>query len=832
MRTRVAGWGGLLAGTTAVIVVIGAVMTTAARGEEATRRDRPAPLARYFPRRDLVVYVEFDGLDAHRDAWTKTATYRLLNETTTGAMLEQTLVRLLESLLARQPGIPVKVSEVIALGKHLLQSGFALGINRAGGVGLPRCFALVIRGGAGGEPRALLDRLLGAGAGPRLPIKRIEKPGGRTVQALGDRPPASVAWWSEGNDLVVSVVTPGGVDAVIATLEGREPSAVEHPTRVSLTKSDDAIGFQPVGLAFFDMAALPPLPPQAVALGLDRIRRFDYRWGFHGAAIQGILGAVVPAPRTGIPALFDQPAFDVRHLPPLPGGLAGFTILSLEPARYLDQIAATVKVLDPRPVRPMEQELESIVRQMTGLRLRDDLLAHLGPRFVYYHVPTRVNAPGNVVTGLFQAFLTIPNSSLILEVKDRAAVAKALDTLAERANHPVPIVTNPGGGPPLPVSVSPMRRLKGSDTGYIFLPSGSIVPFPFSIGTRPTLLLGRNALVFATTPAMARRTRDLVEHSPALGLPQGDPLAPALEQLPDRLTFLSISDTRQSVLPDFLASVPNLAELLIASAGMSPVSFLGLRIPSRVRPGGPMARDLAAAGITPAFDPELVPEPDALRPFLFPSVSALAVDDQGIRYLSRESFPTINPATAVPVAIAMLVPAVQSARVAARRAQSVNNLKQIGLALHNFHSANDHFPADIRSKDGKPLLSWRVRILPFLEQQALFNEFKLDQPWDSPHNKPLLDQMPAVFAVPITPAEPGMTFYRGFSGKRAIFDQTVPKGIKITEITDGTSNTIAVVEAKEAVPWTRPESDIPSGDDAIATKPAELKALLERLGGH
>jgi prepilin-type processing-associated H-X9-DG protein len=206
------------------------------------------------------------------------------------------------------------------------------------------------------------------------------------------------------------------------------------------------------------------------------------------------------------------------------------------------------------------------------------------------------------------------------------------------------------------------------------------------------------------------------------------------------------------------------------------------------------------------------------------------VDDQGIRFLSRESFPTINPATMVPVAIAMLVPAVHSSRIAAQRAQSVNNLKQIGLALHNFHSTHGQFPADVRSRDGKPLLSWRVQILPFLEQQALFNEFKLDEPWDSPHNKPLLERMPATFAVPNAAAEPGMTFYRGFSGKRTIFDPAVPKGVTIAGITDGTSNTIAVVEAREAVPWTQPDSEIPLGEDA--NKPEQLDALRAQLGGH
>ncbi|MGN6724599.1 MAG: hypothetical protein ACTHLZ_01655, partial [Tepidisphaeraceae bacterium] len=88
-----------------------------------------------------------------------------------------------------------------------------------------------------------------------------------------------------------------------------------------------------------------------------------------------------------------------------------------------------------------------------------------------------------------------------------------------------------------------------------------------------------------------------------------------------------------------------------------------------VPPPGTEGEKPRDARTTPPFDPESIPEADELRPLLFPSVSALAVDDQGIRLISREAFPSINPATAVPVAIAMLIPAAQSSRVAARRAQ-------------------------------------------------------------------------------------------------------------------------------------------------------------------
>jgi hypothetical protein len=157
-------------------------------GREPTGPVRPAPLARYIPRQDLVVYAEFDGLEAHRDAWRRTASYRLLNETTTGAMLEQSLARLMDMLLARQSTVRVTGRELVVLGEHLLRSGFAIGINRAGGLGPPRSFALVIRDGAGAEVRSILERLVRSGEGPRARVERVDKPGGRTVEVLRDPP--------------------------------------------------------------------------------------------------------------------------------------------------------------------------------------------------------------------------------------------------------------------------------------------------------------------------------------------------------------------------------------------------------------------------------------------------------------------------------------------------------------------------------------------------------------------------------------------------------------------------------------------------------------------
>ncbi len=108
--------------------------------------------------------------------------------------------------------------------------------------------------------------------------------------------------------------------------------------------------------------------------------------------------------------------------------------------------------------------------------------------------------------------------------------------------------------------------------------------------------------------------------------------------------------------------------------------------------------------------------------------------------------------------------------------RSRNNLKQIALAMINFSDANGFMPPPaICGKDGKPLLSWRVAILPYIEQGNLYNQFKLDEPWDSPNNKPLLARMPKIYA-PIRgkTKQPYSTFYQVFVGPGAPFQVGIP----------------------------------------------------------
>ncbi|REK07469.1 MAG: DUF1559 domain-containing protein [Planctomycetota bacterium] len=159
------------------------------------------------------------------------------------------------------------------------------------------------------------------------------------------------------------------------------------------------------------------------------------------------------------------------------------------------------------------------------------------------------------------------------------------------------------------------------------------------------------------------------------------------------------------------------------------------------------------------------------------------------------------------VGLAVVMPTLQTAREAARRAQSTNNLRQIGLAMHNHHDAFKRFPPPaIRSKDNKPLLSWRVKILPFVEEMELYKEFHLDEPWDSEHNKKLIERMPDLYASPNVPDE-GRTVYLGIAGAGTFFDPKLKDGLSIRQMIDGTSKTAIVVEAdpERAVEWIKPD---------------------------
>lgn len=166
------------------------------------------------------------------------------------------------------------------------------------------------------------------------------------------------------------------------------------------------------------------------------------------------------------------------------------------------------------------------------------------------------------------------------------------------------------------------------------------------------------------------------------------------------------------------------------------------------------------------------------------------------------------------VLVALLLPATGSAPEAPRRSQCINNLKQIMLAMHNYCDKYGCFPpAYTADKNGRPMHSWRVLLLPFLERGDIYQRLRLDEPYDSPYNQAVFDSIKAdpdgsrseysVFRCPVDKANDTDTNYVMIVGPRTISNG--PNSLALKEITDGTWNTIALMETYDlGIRWYEP----------------------------
>ena len=183
--------------------------------------------------------------------------------------------------------------------------------------------------------------------------------------------------------------------------------------------------------------------------------------------------------------------------------------------------------------------------------------------------------------------------------------------------------------------------------------------------------------------------------------------------------------------------------------------------------------------------------------------------------------------------LVLLPPFIADASNAARRNDCLSNMKQIMLGLHNYEDVHGAFPpAFIADADGKPMHSWRVLILPFMEQRELYDQYDFDEPWDGPHNRKLWDQMPYFYSCkgcercrkiggePFGELPKNASNYVAVGGAEAAWPGAT--GRKLTELADGTSNTLMILEYSGASqPWTAPVDlpfdeavDVLTGDDS------------------
>ncbi|MCE9606523.1 MAG: DUF1559 domain-containing protein [Planctomycetia bacterium] len=301
------------------------------------------------------------------------------------------------------------------------------------------------------------------------------------------------------------------------------------------------------------------------------------------------------------------------------------------------------------------------------------------------------------------------------------------------------------------------------------------------------------------------------------------PVAPAWCFTDDRLIFaLSPQMVRASISrPESEGSLGDIAEVAehLKTGDVTSLSYSDTTL--LLRFGYSYAQYIATLGAS-ALEKEIgirtdiskFPSLGSIRRHMRPAVSVTRQTKTGILLESYATGPSIDAVT-VPFVVGagagLLVPAVQKARETAASASSLNNLRQITLAMILYATEKGTLPPRvIKSPAGKPLLSWRVAILPYLDENALYEQFHLDEPWDSEHNKTLLKLMPKAYAHPGAGGRPGAsnTQYQIPTGKGTVYDASQPPKLEDGKaFGEGTSNTILIVEtsAEKQVPWSKPD---------------------------
>jgi hypothetical protein len=526
----------------------------------------------------------------------------------------------------------------------------------------------------------------------------------------------------------------------------------------------------------------PQLNTVLEALGLKQLKHISVLTGLDADA--GVTKAIVAldgAPQ-GLFALTPDKPLTIDALKRIPANVSSASVMRFDLAHILELGLSFADKVEPGTRAQAEAALTQF-EQQAGFSLKTDLFGALGDEWSYYASGSEAGA------------LMVPGIVATASVRDHAKLSKTLD---------IGIAALKGVlaqfGPQAPVALHDFTSR--GETGHRITINN--LPIPIA----PTWVLTKEQLIIGLTPELV--TSHLGSTRGGKSLADNEAIVAAFQRTP-KPTSISFDDPK-----------PGLQSLYALVNTFSPV-LLG---------------QMAQQGIE--FNLPPLPPLSDLEQHLSPSVTTTSQTPNGFLLESHYVVSTGNVGAAAPavigVGVALLLPAVQQARTAARRSQDKNNLKQIALAFHNFHDTYQRFPAaaSVDAK-GKKLLSWRVYLLPFLEQSPLYEQFHLNEPWDSEHNKKLIEQMPEIYASPHDPelAAKGKTRYVVARGKGTMFEGdgkmegNIPVGTAVRDIRDGTSNSIQALEVTPdaAVIWTKP-------DDLVIDFKNPLKSLSgSKLGG-
>jgi len=733
---------------------------------------------------DAVIYLHVDGAMEHDAAWKKTAAYESYHDSGLEAVVQKFIAHLQKTMSA--PELDT-FSQILS---GLQRSGFsaAVALSNDDNQPIPHFTAVMPESGQHAHVLSnfLKDKLVKQGTeAETLEIENREV----LRFIVPDSPGIEVALWNEGGHLVLAA----GIDPVNRTLsvvKRKTPNILQNRL---LTKSKSTDDYKKTGIFWIDFSllrkkyssnTLPPLPSGREltvndilrTLELDRIGPLVTTWGYKGKANWSEMDLFAPGRKSRLLTTSRFPRMTLRDLPPLPSDCNAFYATKYDLAVAYDffrDVEADVQTWLGQNERFNVEKLIQKVKDELGFDIRQDLLAPLGDTICFYA------SPGEGFLGL--------GFGVALSLKDSDQLAQTIDKIAEGLNS---------GRHRVPVQLDISEKYDRKFISTLF----EIDRKPFRVGAigvdQKWLVAG--IMPQAVTSFFLRQDKKLPQWKPS------EEVKAALDELPDNYASLSVMDVRAAV-----KTWMNLANVIV------PFVESGIRQQRLLPPDAPFP--IRASDLPPA---ELVAAP------LFPNVSVCTIDSKGMHWNVRRSLSnsfllpmggnsSMTSVSTVSVMAALLLPAVQQAREAARRTQSRNNLKQLGLAEHNYHDTMSRFtPATVPNVQLKPdkRLSFHVSLLPYLDQAPLYNRINLKEEWDSNQNKLAAMVKLPVLLNPTHPQDMVKTYpvahYIGITGigqdpsKKPGFFGSNDEGLKIRNITDGTSNTIMLIDARTKLgPW-------------------------------
>lgn len=737
------------------------------------------PLMARIPAEECVFYTTWSGV-AKPDAAGGNRTEALLAEKEIQhalAELEKVAVRGLQHSAQEGDGAEaVLLGELFPkLGKLALTRPTCLYVTKLEmkDAGPEMQAGLVIRvDGQGPEIRRIIERLENAVAAKTASEVEIEGSKYHRLD-IGAGVPA-VTWGIRGKYLIVCMGKNAVVDMFDSVRAGqpkwltelRKKLPVERVSTVSYGNLEK----------LFELAKMPGPVPLAMlieASGLNNLTTYGSVTGLDKTGFVHRTAIGIDGEAKGILSLLDVKPLSKDDLARIPADAPAALALRLNPEKTYNNFIEMIAGMNGLTPKDMEAQIERGAGTF-GIKVREQVVASLGDNGYIYAAPQ----DGDLLTG-WTGVVQIRDHMTLYQVHEKLVgmFQQKLQADVERGRRRVPKIKS--------------VMVKHHKVYFLSVPDDDV---PFS----PSWCLTRDGLVFGLFPQAVKA--HILRDAPSQSLVDLPVLAKRFNGAEDGPVAFTYFDSKRVV------------ELVY------PFAQIGIQ---------GLANELRREGFD--LDVTMLPSVASITKHLQPRVNVVRRTGAGIELEGHQVLPGGSLGSTAPFIASLSIPAAISARKAARRMQAQGQMRQITLALHNYHDVHKGFPAAYSTdKDGKPLLSWRVHILPYLEEKALYDRFHLDEPWDSDHNKKLIEAMPRIYRSPASKSKPGHTNFLAIRGENAVFvppegDQKgreTPIGTRLADIKDGASNTIITVEGNDSavVPWTKP-------DDFAAGQKEPLKTL-------